>query len=152
MGWAVQLGGALLDAGAKRKQGEVDEKTSEANQRLDNYQADDALNRGSIEEQQYRRQLAQLMGKQRNEVGARNVEMRGSALRLLEDSAMIGEEDATTIRNNAARTAWGYRNNASEAARWGANQKSNANAAAAGTILTGAAQSYGAWKDSRAST
>lgn len=152
MGWLVQLGGAALDWGAKRKQGEKDEKTAEANQRLANYQADDALNRGSIEEQRYRRQIAQMIGAQRNAVGSRNVELRGSALRLLEDTAMIGEEDATTIRNNASREAWGYRNQADESARWGANQKANANAAAGASLLTGAAQAYGTWRESRPST
>lgn len=145
MGWAIQLGGAALDAGSKRKQGQQDEKTAEANQRLANYQADDALNRGSIEEQRYRRQIARLVGAVRNEAGARNVEMRGSALSLLEDAAGIGEEDAVTIRNNAAREAWGYRNQASESARWGANARSNANAQAGSSLLTGAAQAYGTW-------
>lgn len=149
MGWAIGLIGSGVSAGSSLKQGKQDEADAEANQRLANYQADDALNRGSIEEQQYRRQLAQLIGRQRNEIGARNVELRGSALRLLEDTAMIGEEDAVTIRNNAAREAWSYRNQASEASRWGANQKSNANAAAGSTLLTGAAQAYGSWANSR---
>lgn len=152
MGWAVSLVGAGLGAGSQLKQGAQDKRTAEANQRLANYQADDELQRGSLEEQQYRRQIAQLIGKQRNEIGTRNVELRGSALNLLQDTAQIGEEDATTIRNNVARSAWGYRNQASEAARWGANKKSNATAAAGSTLLTGAAQSYGQWHESRKST
>jgi hypothetical protein len=39
----------------------------------------------------------------------------GTPLNLLSDTAQIGEEDAQTIRNNAAREAWGYRNQANEA-------------------------------------
>lgn len=150
MGWAVQLAGVALAANSQRKQGAQDEATARENQRLANIQADDALNRGSIEEQLSRRNFRALMGRQRNEIGARNVELRGSALRLLEDTAQIGEEDAVTIRNNAAREAWGYRNQASGYARLGANQKSNANADAASSLLTGAAQAYGSWRTSRA--
>lgn len=149
MGWATSLVGGLIDAGSKRKQGAQDKETAEANQRLANYQADDALNRGSIEEQQYRRQIAAKIGSQRNTIGTRNVEARGSALRLLEDTAMLGEEDATTIRNNAAREAWGYRNQASEASRWGKSQVSNANAASVGSLLTTGAQAYGQWYSSK---
>lgn len=149
MGWISNLVGGLTSAGGSLKQGKQDEADAEANQRLANYQADDALNRGSIEEQQYRRQIAAMMGAQKNTVGSRNVELRGSALNLLEDTAMLGEEDVTTIRNNAARESWGYRNQANESARWGANQKSNANAAATGTLLTSGAQAYGSWKSSR---
>lgn len=145
MGWATGLISGGLQAGANKKQGEKDEAAAESQQILANYQADDALNRGSIEEQLSRRNWRTLMGRQRNEIGARNVELRGSALRLLEDSAMMDEEDAVTIRNNAARESWGYRNQANEASAWGKNQKSNANAAATSSLLTGAAQSYGQW-------
>lgn len=144
----MKLAGSAVQAGGQRKQGQRDEITAEENARLANYQADDALNRGVMDEASYRRQLAMMMGKQANEIGARNVERRGSALRLLEDSAQIGAEDITTIRNNAARQAWGYRNQASEASRFGANQSANANSLAMSSLLTGAANAYGSWKKS----
>lgn len=146
MGWIVSLVGAGVSAAGSIKQGKIDEETAQHNAQLASYQADDALSRGNVQEMQYRRQLAQLIGKQRNEIGARNVEARGSALDLLEDSAQLGEEDALTIRNDAARQAWGYRNQASEASRFGEQSKLNANARAGSTLLTGAAQSYGQWK------
>lgn len=146
MGWIIGLVGAGVSAAGSVKQGKLDEQTAQHNEQLANYQADDALRRGSVEEMQYRRQLAQLIGKQRNEIGTRNVEARGSALSLLEDSAQLGEEDALTIRNDAARQAWGYRNQASEASRTGQQSKLNANTRAGSTLLTGASQAYGQWK------
>jgi len=149
MDWGTifSIGSSLLSAGSKREQGKDAQRTAEENSALATEQASDALTRGSIEEQRYRRQLRQLIAKQRNAIGARNVEASGSALRLLEDSAQLGEEDALTIRNDAARQAWGYRNQANEAARIGRQSRLNADADATSTLLTGAAQAYGRWYD-----
>lgn len=149
MGWAVSLVGTGVDALNKHKQGQLDEETAKANARLANYQADDAIVRGNIEEERFRKRLTGFMGSQRNIIGSRNVEMSGSALKLLEDSAQIGEEDAMTIRNEAAREAWGYRNQASEAARFGRNARSQANLSAGASLLSGGAQAYGMWRDSQ---
>lgn len=145
MGWLNIIGAGIDIAGdiAEGKQAEADAETQ---RRLSIAQANDALLRGTIEEARYRRQIAQIVGAQKASFGQRSVAVEGTALDLLADTAQIGEEDALTIRNNAAREAWGYRNQASEASRWGANQKSNAYAQAGGTLLTAGAQAYGLWK------
>lgn len=145
MGWG-QLVGAGMDTAGKLAQGKQDAATGETNRRLSEAQASDALLRGTIEESRYRRQIAQVAGQQKADFGARNVAVSGTALDILADTAQVGEEDALTIRNNAAREAWGYRNQASEASRWGANQKSNAYGAGIGTLLTSGARAYGDWK------
>jgi len=145
MGWA-QLAGAGMQAAGDIQQGKMDVATAETNRRLAEAQASDALLRGTIEESRYRRQIAQVVGGQKAAFGQRNVAVSGTALDLLSDTAQVGEEDALTIRNNAAREAWGYRNQANEASRWGANQLSNSRAKAGGTLLTAGAQSYGQWK------
>jgi hypothetical protein len=149
MGMWGQLIGGGIDAAGKIAGGKQDAATAETNRRLAEAQASDALLRGTIEESRYRRMIAQVAGAQKASFGNRNVTVSGTALDILADTAMIGEEDALTIRNNAARTAWGYRNQASEASAWGANQKSNAYGAAAGTLLTSGAQAYGQWKASK---
>lgn len=149
MGAIGNLIGAGIDTAGKLQQGKIDAATAETNQRLANAQGSDALLRGSIEESQYRRQIAQVVGGQKAAFGQRNVAVSGTPLNILSDTAQLGEEDALTIRNNAAREAWGYRNQASEAARWGANQQSRALASAGGTLLTAGAQSYGLWTDRR---
>jgi hypothetical protein len=73
----------------------------------------------------------------------------GTALDLLGDTAQIGEEDALTIRNNAAREAWGYRNQANEASRWGANQLNNSRGAGIGTLLTAGSKAYQDYREDR---
>ncbi len=148
MGWAIAGAGAILGAVGAQKAGKEAKKTAKINAALGAAQADDELNRGAIEERNYRRQLAQFMGRQKTSLAARNVETSGSALRLLEDTAQLGEEEALMIRNNAARTAWGFRNQSNEANRYGRQAASNANVQAASTLLTGGAQAYGLWKAS----
>lgn len=138
--------GAGISIAGDIAQGKQDKATAETNKRLALAQASDALLRGTIEETRYRRQIAAVAGQQKAEFGARNVTVSGTALDILSDTAQIGEEDIQTIRANAARQAWGYRNQASEASRWGANQQNNANGRAVGTALTAGAQAYGQWK------
>lgn len=145
MGWG-QLIGAGIETAGKIGQGKQDEATAETNRRLSEAQAQDALLRGTKDEARYRRQVAFIAGQQKADFGARNVTVSGTPLDILSDTAQIGEEDALTIRNNAAREAWGYRNQASEASRWGANQKANAVGSGIGTLLTSGAKAYSQWK------
>lgn len=146
MGWSQLIGGGV-QAATQLDQGKQDAKTAAENKQLANFQANDALLRGTVEEARYRRMIAQIVGGQRAAFGARNVAVEGTALDLLGDTAQIGEEDVQTIRNNAAREAWGYRTQASEASRWGANQRRNARGSAAGTLLTSGAGAYGSWRE-----
>lgn len=54
-------------------------------------------------------QTAQMIGSERAAMAANGVELdNGSALRIQGDTAKLGEVDALTIRNNAARAAYGY--------------------------------------------
>lgn len=146
MGMWGQVVGAGMQAAGQMNQGKLDEQTAETNRRLSEAQASDALLRGTKDEARYRRQIALVAGQQKAEFGARNVTVDGTALDLLGDTAQIGEEDALTIRNNAAREAWGYRNQANEASRWGANQKANAMGSSIGTLLTAGGKAYQDWK------
>jgi hypothetical protein len=139
--------GAGIDVAGKLAQGKQDAATGETNRRLGMAQANDALLRGTKEETRYRRIIAQVAGQQKADFGARNVAVSGTALDLLGDTAQIGEEDALTIRNNAAREAWGYRNQANEASRWGANQLNNSRGSAAGTLLTEGSKAYKNWRE-----
>lgn len=145
MGWANLITGGIQGASqlAAGKQAAAD---AETNRRIAMAQADDALLRGTKEETRYRRMIAQVVGRQRAEFGNRNVAVSGTALDILADTAKIGAEDLATIRSNAARTAWGYRNQANEASRWGDAARTNAFGQAAGTLLTSGAQAYGSWK------
>jgi hypothetical protein len=139
VGLAIGAVGAIQGANSAKNAGKF-------NKRVGLMQARDAELRGVDEEARYRRELAQIIGAQRAEMGNRNVTASGSALDLLADTAMIGEEDVITIRNNAAREAWGYRMGAQEASRQAKAQSRNILMGGVGSTLTGGAQAYGQWK------
>lgn len=85
------------------------------------WQAQDALKRGEIAEEQQRRRTAMLKGSQTARLAANGLDIsEGSALNILSDTDWMGEQDALTVRDNAAREAWGYR-------QQGQNSMSNAN-------------------------
>jgi hypothetical protein len=144
--WWVGLLATGVDAVGQQKQGAEAEAAGKRDAMVSELQAQDALSRGGIEEQRYRRQVAKIAGGQRAAFGARNVKRSGTALDLLGDTEQIGAEDIGTIRNEAAREAWGYRTRADESRRWGRAQRSNADYRAAASLISGGAQAYGAWK------
>ncbi|RMH12120.1 MAG: hypothetical protein D6698_15615 [Gammaproteobacteria bacterium] len=73
-------------------------------------QAQDALARGREEEQRKRMQVRRMIGTQKARLGANLVDVSsGTPSDLVADTAMLGELDALTVRNNAEREAWGYR-------------------------------------------
>jgi len=142
----VGVGGAVLGAVGSMRKGKQEKRAAQANAELANFQADDATLRGAIEESRYRRYVASVVGGQKVAFGQRNVAVSGTALDMLADTAMQGEENVQMIRANAAREAWGYRNQANESSRFAKQAMPNAYGEAAGTLLTSGAQAYGMWQ------
>jgi len=77
-------------------------------QQLAEQQARDAIQRGQVAEQKQRDLTAQRIGTQQAALAAQGTDLEGSPIDILGDTARAGEQDALTIRNNAAREAWGY--------------------------------------------
>ena len=100
--------------------------------------ARDAIERGKIEEDRHRRQVASLKGEQRSQLAASGVELdSGSASDLQADTAMLGEFEALTIRNNAEREAYGYRSAASTYGYQADQAKTSGTRGAMGALLGG---------------
>jgi hypothetical protein len=100
----------IAQANALKAQMEVQKQVSEMNQRVADYKAKDAIERGKEDEVQYRKQVKRVIGAQRAALGASGIEIgSGSALDLQTDAAAIGEADALTIRQNARMEAFGYK-------------------------------------------
>lgn len=121
------------------------------NATLAEWQARDAITRGQRSEQTQRLKTAQLKGSQRARLAANGVAVdEGSALNILNDTDFMGEADALTIRDNAAREAWGHRNQAAGYASDASMLSARAAAespfkAAAGTLLTSAGSVANSW-------
>jgi hypothetical protein len=77
-------------------------------QQLADQQARDAVQRGQVAEQKQRDLTAQRIGTQTASLAAQGTDLEGSPTDILGDTARAGEQDALTIRDNAAREAWGY--------------------------------------------
>ena len=85
------------------------------------YQAQDAVKRGEVAEAEQRRRTSMMKGSQTARLAANGLDIsEGSALNILSDTDWMGEQDALTVRDNASREAWAYR-------QQGANSQSNSN-------------------------
>lgn len=115
-----QLGGLVSGAyGAYEKSRsdkaayEYQAAVSRNNATTSEWQARDAITRGQKAEQQQRLKAAALKGTQRASMAARGLALdEGSPANILADTEFMGEQDALTIRDNASREAWGFRNQA----------------------------------------
>jgi hypothetical protein len=110
IGGVVSAGGAIMQGQAQAKQAKYQSAVERNNAQIAGWQAEDATQRGKIEEQRQRLQTARLHGAQRAGMAANGVEIdSGSPLDVLMDTAQLGELDALTIRSNAEREVYGLR-------------------------------------------
>jgi len=101
--------GGVSSAMSENAAGKFNQIQAKHNARIADLQAEDAILRGRDDERLFRRQTDVLIGAQRTSLAAQGIEIdSGTALRIQEDTAALGELDALTIRNNARREAWGY--------------------------------------------
>ncbi len=134
---ALGYAGVGLSALGSVQDGNEAARTGAYNARIAELMARDAEARGADEEQKYRGRIRQLMGSQRAAIGGANLEMSGTPLDILVDTAGVGERDALTIRGNAEREAFGLRSQGAEMLRQGKAAKKRGLFGAAGTLLTG---------------
>lgn len=114
------------------------------NQQSAEWAATDALDRGAREEMQVRQRVKAAKGEQVTRLAANGLSLdSGSPLAILEDTDYLGEVDTLTVRDNARREAWGYKEQARNyGASAGLNQaRANAEnpALSAGLSLLGGA-------------
>lgn len=113
IGTVMSVKGSMDQAEAQQNQYNYQAQVARNNATMAEYQARDVLERGQREEQNRRLKTAAMYGDQRAQLAANGVDLgEGSATDLLTTTKFMGENDALTIRNNAAREAWGYRNRA----------------------------------------
>ena len=108
-GAATSAYGAYSSSQAAKAQAEYQSDVAQANATMAGYQREDALRRGEEDAQQAARQAERMRGTQVARLASNGLDITsGSSLSILEDTAFFGAQDVQTIRNNAAREAWGY--------------------------------------------
>lgn len=128
----------LYGAYAHHEAGRRQKKLMERNRRLAELQGEDAIARGEVAAERRKTQTGQVISSQRAALASQGVDVNsGSAADVQASSAYLGELDAVTIRNNAAREAWGYKVQANDYGLRGAYAKQTEDQAAVTTLLTG---------------
>lgn len=108
-GALFQAVGAIAGGAAANNAAKYNAQVASNNAAMAQRQAEDAKERGRIEEQRFRLQAAQLRGQQAASLAANGVDISsGSPLQVLADSAGMAELDAASVRDQAAREAYGY--------------------------------------------
>lgn len=151
VGTGMQAIGAYNQSKANKSAYAYQAQVNANNAKIAEWQAQDALQRGAKTEQRQRLQTAQLKSSQRARLAANGVALdEGSPLSILQDTDYMGEMDARTIQSNAAREAWGYRNQAAGYASDSAMLRSRSDAespllAGTSSLLTGAGSVAASW-------
>lgn len=129
----------LFNAYASYEQGKYLDKVAKVNAGISEQAAQDAVARGGIEADEQRKTTQQIIGAQRTGFAAGGIDVNsGSAGMIQDDVAAMGELDALTIINNAAREAYGYRVQAMDQRQQGKLAKYSGKMDAIGSILGGA--------------
>lgn len=157
VGTAYSAYGSIQQGKAQQAQMNYQAAVDRNNAVLAENQAKDAEKRGKEEERKRRMLTQSQISDQRVGFAANGIDLGSDSVTdTFADTAMIGELDALTIRNNAAREAWGYRvQGMNYSASAGMNTLAGKNARTAGyqsatsTLLGGAATVSGSWADYR---
>lgn len=158
IGTGLQIAGIFGQASAARKKSslertayEYQSKVAKTNEGIARMQAADAIIRGQDNENTVRQKTAQLKATQVAALAARNIDLgSGSPLEILTTTDFMGERDARTVRDNAAKEAWSHDVQAGAYADdaamldWRAKQQTPT-ADAFSTLLTGAGQVASSW-------
>lgn len=135
----------VLGAVGSYEQGKYLDKVSKVNAGISMRASRDALKRGYIEADEQRQETRQVIGAQRAAFAANGIDVNdGSAAIVQDDTAALGELDALTLMNNAAREAYGYRVQAMDQRQQGKLAKYQGKMDAIGSILGGVEKAYSA--------
>ena len=142
-GLVLTAAAGVQQADAQKKAGQAQEEQSIENAKAAKAQGESTVLAAQVAEDRRRQQTRQMLATQRTAFAANNVDMStGTPMEILGDTAAIGEQDALTIRANAARQAWGLEVEANNSMNQGRMARAAGSNAATGTYLTTAASMF----------
>ena len=140
----VAVVSAAFTANQQVQQGKFKKGVADYNARVAENEAEDTRNAGVERENIQRRKTAELLSKQRAQIGAANIDLTsGSALQLQEDTETLGEADALRIRSNFESRAEALETGAELTRTQGEFAESAGRGAAFSTLLQGATVALG---------
>lgn len=145
-GLAMQAYAGHQQAVAQKEAANYSAAVDQNNAKLADYKAETVARIGSVEEERQRAKVRQMIGSQRAAFASNGLDLsEGTPLDVVSETAGTGIEDALTIRANAMREAWGYRQEATDLRSSATFKKvSGINAANSTLLTTGASVAQGA--------
>lgn len=139
--------GAYSASESSKAQAEFQSDMAANNAKVSKWNAEDAIARGGEAANLKAREAERLRGTQVARLASNGLDISsGTPLAILEDTMFMGQQDANTIRNNAAREAWGFEvqgaQNSASSLMYSAAAKAEKPAMAAGTSLLSSAGQY----------
>ena len=132
---------AYSQATAYEIQGNYQKNAAEFNAKLAEIQGEDAVRRGDRAAAQVIKQGRQAQGAQRASLAAQGIDVNsGTAAQIQEDTAVLSELDALTVKTNAWRERWGLKVSAVNSTAQGQYLDTAATQASRSTLLTGGLQ------------
>lgn len=146
----MALVGGMMGAQSANQQGDFQSGLLTQNAAFKNQAATETEMAGDTAADWQRVRTGQAVGTQRTAQAANGIDVNsGSAAQLQDDTSMLGELDALTIQNNAAREAYGYRVQAGQDMKNARQALTNAKSAATGSILGGFGNAFGSFAGAR---
>lgn len=139
---AATAAGAVMSYQGQKNQTAITKAVAKSNAEQQEAAANRELRRGDEQAEDLARQARQLKGAQRTTMAARGLELNdGTAADLQNQTDFFALQDQLTARRNSQESAYGFRTAAANA-RAGGNV---GNAAAVGSLLSGASQVADKW-------
>jgi hypothetical protein len=138
------IGNAVAQSSAAKTQGEFARQQADENARLAELQAKETEEAGEKEASQQRAKVRALVGKQKASFAAQGIDIgSGTAADVFGETEEFGEQDAATIRKNAYRQAFGFRQQGQNMRNQGQFDYMAGRAEAKNTLLTGGISAVG---------
>lgn len=140
----VAIVSAAFTANQQVQQGKYQKGVADYNAAVAENESQEVQNKSVEEENLQRRRTAELLSKQRAQLGAANVDLSsGSALQLQEDTQALGEADALRIRSNYDAQVASLQTGADLTRNQGEFAEQSGKTSATGTLLQGASSALG---------
>ena len=147
---ALSLAGGLMQAKGQTDNANFESGMLKQNAMFKEQTAQETINAGATSADWQRVRTGQMIGTQRSVQAANGIDVNsGSSAQMQDDTAMLGELDALTIQNNAAREAYGYRVQAKQDLLNANQTVQNGKTAAMGSILGGLGSAFGSFAGAR---
>jgi hypothetical protein len=142
---AMIAGSTAFSASSKVSAGKYSQQVANVNAEVAGIKGEQTIQRGYEQEAKLRGEVRRMVGTARAAYAGQGVDVNvGTAADVQTDIQVMGELDALTLRNNAAREAWGYKVEAYNYRAQGGLDRYTGNVGATSTILGGLSSMYGA--------